>query len=321
MKTTASDTGTTGTPPGSKIVKKKRNVQWKRNLPLHFMILPAGILLLIYSYFPLFGNVMAFQKFRPNKGFFGSEWVGLDNFKYVFSLPDTAQVIWNTFFIAVLKLIAGIVIPVIVALLLNEMRSIRYKRVLQTVVYFPHFLSWVILSGIMIDILSPSQGIIGRAFTALGLEPVFFLGDAGVFPYTMVFTESWKEFGFGTIVYLAALTGIDPNLYEAAEIDGANRWKQTLNITLPGLMPTVVLMTILAMGNVLNAGFDQIFNLYSPQVYSTGDILDTFVYRLGMVDAQYSVATAVGLFKSAVSFTMLVISYAIAYKYTDYRVF
>ncbi len=306
------------TPP---VAAKKRRTAWLHNLTLHIMLFPAVGLLFVYSYLPLFGNVMAFQRFRPNLGFFRSEWIGLANFRYVFALPGTMQVLWNTFFIAIMKIIVGIIIPVIVALLLNEMRNIRYKRVVQTVIYFPHFLSWVILSGIFIDLLSPSQGIIGRAFTAMGLEPVFFLGNAKIFPFTMVVTESWKSFGFGTIVYLAALTGIDPNLYEASEIDGANRWKQTLHITLPGLGPIVLLMTVLAMGNVLNAGFDQIFNLYSPQVYSTGDVLDTLVYRLGLVDAQYGVATAMGLFKSLVSFVMLTISYIIAYKYTDYRVF
>jgi putative aldouronate transport system permease protein len=302
-------------------VANKRRSMWRRNLTLHIMLLPAVVLLFVYSYLPLFGNVMAFQRFRPNLGFLRSEWIGLSNFRYVFALPGTMQVLWNTFFIAIMKIVLGIIVPVLVALLLNEMRNIRYKRIVQTLIYFPHFLSWVILSGIFIDLLSPSQGIIGRTFTAMGLEPVFFLGNAKIFPYTMAVTECWKSFGFGTIVYLAALTGIDPNLYEASEIDGANRWKQTLHITLPGLGPIVLLMSVLAMGNVLNAGFDQIFNLYSPQVYPTGDILDTLVYRLGLVDAQYGVATAMGLFKSLVSFVMLTISYFIAYKYTDYRVF
>jgi len=210
---------------------------------------------------------------------------------------------------------------VIYALLLNEMRSVRYKRILQTMIYFPHFLSWVILSGILIDLLSPSTGLIGVVMQAVGLKPVYWLGDAEVFPFTLVFTETWKEFGFGTIVYLAALTAIDPTLYEAGMIDGATRWQQTRYITIPGIMPTVMLMMILSMGNILNAGFDQVFNLYSPQVYRTGDILDTLVYRLGLVDIQYGVATAVGLFKSFVSFVMLAASYFLAYKYSDYRVF
>lgn len=292
-----------------------------KNLPLHLMLLPAMILLFIYNYIPLAGNLMAFQRFNPNRGLLGSAWVGLENFRYVLAMPDTFQVLWNTFYIAAMKIIVGIVVPVFIALLLNEMRSIRYKRVLQTIIYFPHFLSWVILSGILIDILSPSKGIVGQLLGILGLEPVFFLGDQKWFPFTLVITESWKEFGFGTIVYLAALTGIDPTLYEAAMIDGAGRWKQVRYITIPGILGIVMLMTILSMGNILNAGFDQVFNLYSPQVYKTGDILDTLVYRMGLIDAQYGVATAVGLFKSAVSFTMLTLSYVLAYKYTNYRVF
>ncbi|MBR3872788.1 MAG: sugar ABC transporter permease [Clostridia bacterium] len=296
---------------------KKRSF---RNLPLHLMLIPSMVMLLIYGYLPLMGNVMAFQKFNPVKGL-GSKWIGWENFRYVLELPDTFQVLWNTFFISAMKLAAGIVVPVIYALLLNEMRSVRYKRILQTMIYFPHFLSWVILSGILIDLLSPSTGLIGVVMKSLGLKPVYWLGDADVFPFTLVLTETWKEFGFGTIVYLAALTAIDPTLYEAGMIDGATRWQQTRYITIPGIMPTVMLMMILSMGNILNAGFDQVFNLYSPQVYRTGDILDTLVYRLGLVDIQYGVATAVGLFKSFVSFVMLAVSYFLAYKYSDYRVF
>lgn len=292
-----------------------------RDLPLHLMLLPAIVLLLIYNYIPMLGNVMAFQKFNPVKGFLGSRWVGWDNFRYVLDMPDTLQVLWNTFFIAGMKLIAGILVPVFFALLLNELRAARYKRVLQTMIYFPHFLSWVILAGVFVDILSPSSGILGKLFSAVGLQPVYWLGNADVFPYTLMLTETWKEFGFGTIVYLAALTSIDPALYEASMIDGANRWQQTKHITIPGIMPIVTLMAILSMGNILNAGFDQVFNLYSPQVYRTGDILDTLVYRLGLIDIQYGVATAVGLFRSVVSFTLLAGSYALAYRYTDYRVF
>ncbi|MDR1024835.1 MAG: ABC transporter permease subunit [Treponema sp.] len=290
-------------------------------LPLFVMLLPAMALLFIYNYIPIVGNLMAFQRFNPVRGLFGSPWTGLANFRYVFSMPDFPQVLWNTFYIALLKLITGIIIPVFFALLLNEIGSVFYKRLIQTIIYFPHFLSWVILAGILIDVLSPSQGVIGRFFTFLGLKPIFFLGDPKVFPYTLVFSESWKEFGFGTIVYLAALTGIDPNLYEASMIDGASRWQQTLYVTIPGILPIIMLMTILSMGNILNAGFDQVFNLYSPQVYRTGDILDTVVYRMGLVDAQYGVATAVGLFKSLISFIMLTASYALAYRFTDYRVF
>lgn len=285
------------------------------------MLLPAVVFLSIYNYLPMIGNVMAFQRFNPVRGFFGSRWTGMENLNYVFTMPDFPSVLWNTFFIAIMKMAAGILIPVFFALLLNEVRSQRYKRTLQTIIYFPHFLSWVILVSMLVDILSPSTGIIGLAMRAVGLKPVYWLGDPQVFPYTLVLTETWKEFGFGTIVYLAALTAIDPNLYEAAMIDGASRMQQTRYVTIPGILAVVMLMAILSMGNILNAGFDQVFNLYSPQVYSTGDILDTLVYRLGIEDVQFGVATTVGLFKSLVSFVMLVISYTLAYKYTDYRVF
>ncbi len=179
----------------------------------------------------------------------------------------------------------------------------------------------MILSGIFIDILSPSTGIVNEFITMLGFEPVYFLGDPKVFPYTMALTETWKEFGFGTIVYLATISGIDPTLYEAAEVDGAGRWQQTVHITLAALLPMAALMLILNLGGVLNLSFEQIYNLYSPQVYSTGDILDTLVYRLGMIDAQYGVATAVGLFKSVVSLVLVSFSYWFAGKVSGYRVF
>ena len=220
-----------------------------------------------------------------------------------------------------MKLALGVVVPMFVAILLNEVRLESVKKVIQTMVYFPHFLSWVILSGIFIDILSPSTGIVNEFITMLGFEPVYFLGDPKVFPYTMALTETWKEFGFGTIVYLATISGIDPTLYEAAEVDGAGRWQQTVHITLAALLPMAALMLILNLGGVLNLSFEQIYNLYSPQVYSTGDILDTLVYRLGMIDAQYGVATAVGLFKSVVSLVLVSFSYWFAGKVSGYRVF
>jgi putative aldouronate transport system permease protein len=205
--------------------------------------------------------------------------------------------------------------------LLNELSRQWIKRTFQTLVYLPHFLSWVLLSGILIDVLSPSSGLVNQALGLLGIEPIFFLGDNRWFPYVMVVSDVWKEFGFGTIVYLAALTGINPSLYEAAEIDGAGRWKQTLNITIPGMMPIIVLMLTLNIGNVLNAGFDQIFNLYSPQVYESADIIDTFVYRMGVQQSQFGFATAVGLLKSIVSFLFISVSYFLAYRFANYRIF
>ena len=278
-------------------------------------------MLLVYHYLPTFGFVIAFQNFIPAKGFFNSEWTGWENFQYILELPNFYQVLWNTFYISFMKVIAGQIFPILVALLLNEMRIRAIKRTVQTLIYLPHFLSWVILGGILIDILSPSKGIVNQLITALGFEPVFFLGNAEIFPYVLVGSDLWKDFGFSTIVYLAALTSINPSLYEAAVVDGATRWKQTIHITLPGMMPVIVLMATLSMGQILNAGFEQVFNLYSPTVYQTGDIIDTLVYRMGLVQAQYGLATAIGLFKSAVSLVLISTSYYLAYRFANYRIF
>ena len=300
--------------------KKKAPGRFRRELPLVLMLLPAVILVAVYSYGSMVGTVIAFQKFNPTKGFFGSPWVGFDNFRNLFTMPTIGQVIYNTVFISLCKMIGGIIVPVIFALLLNEVARISVKRTYQTLVYLPHFLSWVILAGIFKDIFSQT-GVINTALSALGMEPVGFLSNQQLFPVTMIVTDIWKGFGFGSVIYLAALTGIDQNLYEAAQIDGAGRIQQTIHITLPGILSTIVLMTVLALGNVLNAGFDQIYNLLSPQVYSTGDIIDTMVYRLGLQQVQSSTATAVGLFKSVISFALISVSYLLAYKFADYQIF
>ncbi len=269
----------------------------------------------------MFGIVMAFQKFAPAKGFLGSAWVGLENFRYVFAMPNMGRVIFNTVFIAVMKIVANLVVPIAFSLLLNEIANRGFKRAVQTIIYFPHFLSWVILGGVLIDVLSPSSGIVNQFLKLLGVKSVYFLGDERWFPFTVVMTDIWKNFGYNTIVYIAALTAIDPTLYEAAEVDGASRWQQTFSITIPGILPIVSLMAVLSLGNVLNAGFEQIFNLYSPSVYRTGDIIDTLVYRIGLVEAQFSVAAAIGLFKSGIAFVLVVISNRLAYRYAGYRVF
>ncbi|WP_198957486.1 ABC transporter permease [Paenibacillus selenitireducens] len=294
---------------------------WKREWPLHLMLVPGIALVLIFSYIPMAGIMMAFQKYVPNKGLFGSPFIGLKNFKLLIEYPDIGRIFFNTVYIALMKIVAGLFVPITIAILLNELRKEWVKRTFQTLVYLPHFLSWVLLSGILIDVLSPSSGILNQVLGLFGIDPVFFLGDNKWFPYVMVISDVWKEFGFGTIVYLAALTGINPSLYEAAEIDGAGRFKQTLHVTLPGMLPIIILMFTLNIGNVLNAGFEQIFNLYSPPVYESADIIDTFVYRMGIQQAQFGFATAVGLLKSVVSFIFVSMSYFIAYRVANYRIF
>ncbi len=270
----------------------------------HLMLLPGMIMLFLFVFVPLFGSLMAFQNYVPAKGIFGSKWIGLDNFKFIFSLPDSRQVFVNTLVIAFAKLIFNIIVPVSFAILLNEITVGICKKFFQTVVYLPHFLSWVVLATVVTNMFSLS-GPFNALVTAFGGEPVQFLADNNWFRQVIVATDVWKEFGYNSVVYLAALTGIDLGLYEAASIDGANRFEQTLHITLPSLMPTIILMTALNLGNILNAGFDQIFNLYNPIVYETGDIIDTYVYRIGMVERQYSIGTAVGLCKSVISFLLI----------------
>ncbi len=286
----------------------------------HLMMLPGIVVLCIFSIVPMLGGVIAFQDFNPGLGFFRSEWVGLDNFRYLFELRDSRTIFFNTVFIALMKMAADLIVPLLFALMLHELRFGRLKRWIQTIVYLPHFLSWVILSGIVIQLLS-SEGPINQLIVALGGQSIMFLGDNNWFPYVIVASDTWKEFGFETIIYLAALTGISPDLYEAAEVDGASRMRKLIHVTLPGIATTVVLLATLSLGNILNAGFDQIFNLYNPLVYASGDIIDTYVYRVGLLAIQCGLGTAVGLMKSVVSFLLIVMSYWMASRFANYRVF
>lgn len=304
--------------------KKSLGTIMKSEWPLHVMLLPAIILLIIFAYLPMVGIVISFQDFVPSggmKGFFTSQWVGFDNFKYVFGMKDFQQVLVNTLVIAVLKIVAGIAVPLVLALMLNEVKNRAFKKATQTIVYVPYFLSWVVLGGILVDILSPTGGIVNTLITALGHDPVYFLGDPNTIRGTLVVSEVWKGCGYNMVIFLAALTAIDQSQYEAAKVDGAGYFKQMLYITLPGILPQVILVTVLGLGNILNAGFDQVFNLYSPIVYEKADIIDTFVYRLGMLNLQYSVSTAVGLFKSVISFILITISFTLAKKYANYQIF
>lgn len=292
----------------------------KDQAPYYLMCLPGMVWLTLFSIVPMAGILMAFQDFKPRKGIFGSSFVGLEHFEYLFSMRDVRNVITNTVIIAVAKIVLNLIIPLAFALMLNEVKNIRYKKTVQTIVYLPHFLSWVILANILLNIFG-YNGIVNMIGGLFGAEKQVFMSDAGFFRWFVIFSDIWKEFGYNAVIYLAALTGVSPTLYEAAAIDGAGRWKQTVHITLPSLANTVILLTVLALGNVMNAGFDQVFNLYNPMVYTTVDILDTWVYRIGLTKLQFSLATAAGLFKSVVSFVLIVSSYLLAYKYADYTIF
>lgn len=286
----------------------------------HAMLLPGMILLIIFNIIPMFGILMAFQNYVPAKGILGSDWVGLDHFRYMFQLPDSKQIFANTIIIAVGKLVVGMIVPIIFALILNEARVQWFKKWVQTIVYLPNFLSWVVL-GTVVSMIFSYDGMFNNFLEFVGSERIMFLASNTWFRPLLIATDVWKSYGYGTIIYLAALTAINPALYESAAMDGANRFKQMIHITLPGILPTIVLLATLNLGSVLNAGFDQVFNLYNPIVYQTGDIIDTYVYRMGLVDMQFSFATAVGLLKSVVSFGLIVLSYKLADKFAGYRIF
>lgn len=300
-------------------IRTKRYVQV---YPLYLMLIPGFAFIILFQYVPLYGITIAFKDFYPSRGVLGSPWVGWEYFRYMVELPDTWKVVKNTFVIAILKIVIGFPIPIIVSILINEVTSVWFKRTVQTLIYLPHFLSWVILGGMLTDILSVNNGLVNSILAMFGQEtPIFFLGSNQWFRPVLIITDIWKTFGFGTIVYLAAIVGIDPNLYEAAMVDGANWVQKTRHITLPGMLPIVLLTGILSLGNLMNANFDQVFNLYNALVYDTGDIIDTFVYRISLVDFNYSLGTAVGLFRSVVAFVLIASSQYLAYRYTDYRVF
>lgn len=278
------------------------------------------IILIMFAIIPMFGILIAFENFIPPLGIFRSPWVGLENFKYMFQIPDSLQVFTNTLIIAVSKIIANLIIPLIMALLLNEVRLTFIKRTSQTIIYLPYFLSWVILASVLQNILD-LDGPINQLISIFGGEPIQFLTSNVWFVPILIITETWKSMGFNIVIYLAAIIGIDPGLYEAAEIDGATRIKQLRFITIPGITSTIVLLATLSLGSVLSANFDQVFNLYNPLVYETGDIIDTYVYRVGLMQAQFGLATAVGMMKSVVSFFLIILSWKLASKYANYRIF
>lgn len=300
----------------AEIKRRGRKTDWR----LYFMLMIPAAFLLVFSYVPMYGIIMAFQDYNPALGILESPFVGLKQFRIFFTMPDSTKIIVNTVVIAVGKIIAGQVTAILFALLLNEVGNRRYKKTVQTITYFPHFLSWVIIGTVFMDMLS-TKGIINQAVQALGGRAIFFLGDNRYFRATMILLETWKEFGWGAIMYLAAISNINPELYEAASIDGAGRLKQVWHITLPGIKGTILMLAVLALGGVLNAGFEQILVMYNPGVYATGDILDTFIYRQGLLDAQFSLSTAIGLFKSLIGLLLMLLTNFLAVKYSDYRVF
>lgn len=297
-------------------MKRRRS----QSIYYHTMVLPGMIFILIFGYIPMFGLVMAFQDFVPAKGFLKSEFVGIKHFKYMITLPDIGRVIGNTLIIAAGKIVLGMLLSISFAILLNEIWNKYLKKTVQTIVYLPHFLSWVVLASVVVNLFNV-DGSINQILNSLGVERINFLGSNDVFRKLIIGTDVWKEFGYNSVVYLAAITGIDAGLHEAAAIDGASWWKRVWHITIPGMMPIILLMTAMNLTTVLSAGFDQIYNLYSPIVYETGDILDTYIYRIGLIGRQYSFGAAVGLCRSLVALVLLAGANKITEKLTGQSIY
>ncbi|MFH5184256.1 ABC transporter permease [Paenibacillus sp. TAB 01] len=288
----------------------KRDSRWKlfrSHIDMYVLLVPGLIFLFLFKYTPMYGIVIAFQDFNIFDGIAGSPWIGLEQFRKLMQSDEFIQVFTNTLVISLYKIVLLFPVPIVVALLLNEVRRMFFKRTIQTIIYLPHFLSWVIISGLFINILSPSGGLVNQMLAWFGLNPVSFLLDNDFFRSVVVFTAGWKEVGWNAIIFIAAIAGIEQEQYEAASIDGAGRIKQMWYITLPGILPTIVLMFILRIGNLLEAGTEQILTLYNPVVYQTGDVIGTYVYRIGLGKMDYSFSTAVGLFNSVVGFLLIVI--------------
>ena len=268
----------------------------------------------------MYGLQIAFKDYLIMRGIWSSPWAGLENFREMFAIGSFWEVLRNTVFISLLKIIFGFPAPIILALLLNEIKSGIFKKTTQTITYLPHFVSWVILGGLFKQFLSPSMGPINEFIKFVGVKPIYFLADSKYFVMTLVITSVWKGIGWGSIIYLAALSGIDPALYEAATIDGASRFQRVKYITLPSLTPVITIMLIFALRGIIMDDFDQIFNLYNVAVYNVGDVLSTYVYRKGLIEMKYSFATAVGLFKTVVGFIFIITANAITKRINEYGI-
>jgi putative aldouronate transport system permease protein len=299
---------------------RKPKTTWQRVVAakwLLLMLLPGLGLIIVFNYGPMYGMLMAFQDFQVTKGIWGSPWVGLKHFEEFFSNPRALNALRNTLLISGLKLLFGFPAPILLALVFNEIRDGLFKRFSQTISYMPHFVSWIVFAALITGMLSPSTGAVNYILKALGLQPIYFMAKPNWFLFVLIASEIWKEIGWGAIIYLAALTDVDPTLYEAAIVDGATRIQRMIHISIPLILPIAALLLILRMGGILSAGFDQIFNMYNPQVYESADIIDTYVYRSGLTDLKYSFAAAVGFFKSVVGLVMVLAVNEVARRMSD----
>ncbi|TVR52147.1 MAG: sugar ABC transporter permease [Spirochaetaceae bacterium] len=283
-----------------------------RDRYLYLLFIPVFLLFFgVFRYLPMYGVTIAFKNFRLADGIFGSAWVGFTHFERLFRSPEFLLILRNTVLLNVYQLVFGFPIPILLAILINEMRHITVKRTVQSLLYIPHFISWVVMGGIAINVLSPSTGIVNAVLSRFGVEPIYFMTNAGWWPVVFITVGIWKSAGWGTIIYLAAISGIDPQLYEASVIDGAGKVRQTWHITLPGIRSTIAILLILNLGGFIDLGFEQIWVLQNPAVRSVAEVIPTYVYRIGLLSMQFSYTAALGLFQSLVGLVMIITANAV----------
>ncbi|MEX1028786.1 MAG: ABC transporter permease subunit [Paenibacillaceae bacterium] len=279
---------------------------------LYILLIPSIVYFIIFNYIPMYGIIIAFKDFNFSKGIIASPWVGFENFRYMFGLSDFYTVFWNSFYLSLLRLVFGFPFPIILALMLYEMRNRTYQRITQTIIYLPHFISWVVIGGILVNFLSPSWGIVNIFLKQIGMEPIFFLAENDYFRPMVILSSMWKESGWESILYLAAMAGINPDLYEAANMDGASRMQKIRYITIPSIKSTIVVLLILRLGNIMGNGFEQIFVLQNPLNLGVSEVFETYVYHVGILGGRFSFGTTVGLFTSVIGLIFLLASNRIA---------
>lgn len=295
------------------VLSRRRRL--KQNIPLFLMLLPVFAFYLIFKFLPMGGLIIAFKSYNLGDGILHSPWVGLKNFKVLFSSANTLQIIWNTFWLSFLNLVTGFPVPIVLAVMLNEIRRSWFKKWVQTIIYLPHFFSWVIVSGIVLSLFATDYGTVNKILKLFSIEPITFLYQDNSWIAIFLASGVWKEMGFSTIIYLAALTTIDPALYESAGMDGATKFRQIWHITLPGIRHTIILLLILAMGRVMEVGFDQVYNLQNSAVSGVSEVISTYIYKIGLGSAQFSLTSAMGLFESVISCSLVLIANQIARKF------
>ena len=301
-------------------LRRERWSRVRRMRLLYLSLLPALLLLLVFNYVPIYGIVIAFKNFQASRGILGSPWNNFENFEVLFGSFQFQRVMRNTVIISVQRIVFGFPAPILLALIINEFANSWWKKGIQSITYLPHFISWVVMAGILVEILSPQRGIIGYLYTVLGRDAPLLLTNQDVFRPILIATEVWKEVGWGSVIYLAAISSIDPTMYDVARIDGAGRIRQATSITLPSLLPVITILFILRLSGILNAGFDQIFNLYNELVYEVADIIDTYMYRVGILSQEFEFATAAGLFKNVVGVALIVLVNAVIRRFSDHGI-